>query len=334
MAKPIWKDYYVTLGTADSVDFRITCDGEVIYVGRSHRRPSEDVNRVRINDIVADYLESLRYDANISFTPAAFPVFGVQTPLEGEWDTITEESFINDWSYDYDYNPATMGMSFPINGHISPNQWIVYTAYEATTIDVEITLNDGTTRYRTIQAAISADFNTDFNSDFALVSGGGRTGTAVFRFDEFDDVKSISIDGRVYEVVGCSRYALFYQNAYGGWDSFLIEGNHLQEDSLTRHIREVVYDNRNISNRGRVNYVNEIGKSFTFHTSWLNDEQSSRMHHLLNATNVFLYDSEEDAMIPVILENAGTQHKTYKNNGAKLVNYEIKVTIAQERMRR
>lgn len=319
MAKPIWKDYYVTLGTADSVDFRITCDGEVIYVGRSHRRPSENANKVRINNIVADYLAG---NGSIS------GVIGIQTLLGGVWDTIAEETFTNDWSYDYDYDPATMGMSFPINGHIAYGQWVIYSLYSGSSIQYQVTKANGSISTITVQTGVPTGLT---GSSFEEAVGDNNV---IFKVAD-TNARKMTIGGREYRIVGgCHRYALYYQNAYGGWDTFLIEGNHLQEDSLTRHTREAEYDNRNIGNRGRVNYVNEIDKSFTFHTSWLNDEQSSRMHHLLNATNVFLYDIAEEEMIPVILENTGTQHKTYKNNGAKLVNYEIKVTIAQERMRR
>jgi hypothetical protein len=72
----------------------------------------------------------------------------------------------------------------------------------------------------------------------------------------------------------------------------------------------------------------------TMHTSWLPDDESSRMHHLLNSTNVFLGDLVTGQMIPVILTNTTTEYKTYKGNGGRLVNYTINVTIAQERIRR
>ena len=31
----------------------------------------------------------------------------------------------------------------------------------------------------------------------------------------------------------CNKYCLYYSNAYGGWDSFLINGNTVKQDKIT-----------------------------------------------------------------------------------------------------
>lgn len=335
--QPIWKDYHVTLGVDDAIDFQITANGEVIYTGRSVKRPGQAVNAVRINDICADYLvntlPSLSEDA---LSAMQFPVvFGVRTLVDGEWDTIDEQEFMNDWSYDYDYNPETMGLSFPINGRMDVRQWIVSTAYKSSTITATIRLKSGVSFDVYVPVRISDDFNGDFNYDFSQSVRMAQNQTAVFDLSRWQDVESVTIGNNVFKVVnGCSRYALYYVNAYGGWDSLLIEGNHSEVDNLTRWTREVEYDNRSVQNRGKINYVNEIVKSLTLHTSWLSDDESSRMHHLLNSTNVYLGDLNTGQMIPVILTGTQTEYKTYKGNGGKLVNYAINVSIAQERIRR
>lgn len=335
--QPIWKDYHVTLGVDDAIDFQITANGEVIYTGRSVKRPGQAVNAVRINDICADYLvntlPSLSEDA---LSAMQFPVvFGVRTLVDGEWDTIDEQEFMNDWSYDYDYNPETMGLSFPINGRMDVRQWIVSTAYKSSTITATIRLKSGVSFDVYVPVRISDDFNGDFNYDFSQSVRMAQNQTAVFDLSRWQDVESVTIGNNVFKVVnGCSRYALYYVNAYGGWDSLLIEGNHSEVDNLTRWTREVEYDNRSVQNRGKINYVNEIVKSLTLHTSWLSDDESSRMHHLLNSTNVYLGDLVTGQMIPVILTDTRTDYKTYKGNGGRLVNYAINVTIAQERIRR
>ena len=55
MANPLWKDYYVTLGTDDGIIFRIVVGENTIYTGKSHIRPGETENRIRINDMVLYY---------------------------------------------------------------------------------------------------------------------------------------------------------------------------------------------------------------------------------------------------------------------------------------
>lgn len=336
MANPIWKDYYVNLGTADSAQFRILVGEDVIYTGKAHKRPGQENNQIRINDICADFLENVFPKlVGTTFTEAEYVSFVVQT-LSGEtWSTKATVQFDNDWSYDYDFNPATMGMCFPVNGHIDLRQWVVFTAYNAKTITATIKLANGDSFDVRISVEISSDFNADYNNDFSRSVRASQTGTAVFDLSKWGDVKSVTIGNKSFKVVNtCSRYALYYLNAYGGWDSLLIEGNHSEVDNLTRHMRETEYDNRNVQNRGTHNYVNEIVKTLTLHTSWLSDDESSKMHHLLNSTNVYLGDLNSGRMIPVVLTDTTSEYKTYKGNGGKLVNYAINVTIAQERIRR
>ena len=343
---PIWKDYFVTLGMRAVIPFRIRVqdqNGNIIYNGKSHIKPGETNNSIRINDICADYLtNALPALSQAEFSALSFPLnFVVETFLE-YWTIAGQVQFMNDWSYDDSYNPATMGMSFPVNGRIDSRQWLVYTAYNASTITATLTFTDGTTSQVIIPVEISADFNYDrfpdegiFNTDFARSARAAGSGTAVFDLSAWDNVASVTINGKTWEVVtDCREWVVYYVNAYGGWDSLLIEGNTIETDSLKRHTREMEYDNRSIQNRGTQNYVNEITKSYTLHTSWMSDAESLRMHHLLNSPEVYLFNINTGDMIPVVLNNTTTEFKTYKNNGGRLVNYTIDATLAQERIRR
>ena len=336
---PIWKDYFVTLGMRTVIPFRIRVqdqNGNIIYNGKSHKKPGETNNSIRINDICADYLtNALPALSQAEFSALSFPLnFVVETFLKN-WTIAGQVQIMNDWSYDNSYNPATMGMSFPINGRIDSRQWLVYTAYNASTITATLTFTDGTTSQVIIPVEISADFSDDFNTDFARSAMAAGSGTAVFDLSAWDNVASVTINGKTWEVVtDCREWVVYYVNAYGGWDSLLIEGNTIETDSLKRHTREMEYDNRSIQNRGTQNYVNEITKSYTLHTSWMSDAESLRMHHLLNSPEVYLFNINTGDMIPVVLNNTTTEFKTYKNNGGRMVNYTIDATLAQDRIRR
>lgn len=339
----IWKDYFVNLGTADSVPFRIKVGDDIIYNGKAHRRPNESSILARINDICADYLSNtLPTLSQAEFSALSFPLeFTIENFIvtaqgeEPDWEYVDDVSFINDWSYDNSYNPSTMGMAFPINGRIDARQWLTFTAYNASSVTATLTFKDGTTAQVIIPVEISADFSDDFNVDFARSVRSAGSGTAVFDLSAWDDVAKVTINGKTWDVVtDCKEWVLYYVNAFGGWDSLLIEGNSSEVDNLTRYTREMEYDNRSTLNRGRQNFVNEISKSYTLHTSWLSDAESLRMHHLLNSTDVYLFNINSGEMIPVTLSNTTTEHKTYKSNGNRLVNYSIDVTIAQDRIRR
>ena len=136
MAIPIWKDKVIDLGDYDSMDFCVKLNapsGEMIYRGKAHRRPGESHINIRINDICADHLHNtLPNLSQAEFSELSFPVtFYVQRLIDGAWVSVSTFQFLNDWSYDYGYNVTTMGMAFPINGHVDARQWLVYTAYNA-----------------------------------------------------------------------------------------------------------------------------------------------------------------------------------------------------------
>ena len=343
MANSIWKDYYVNLGTAESIIYRIKVGDTTIYTGNSHLRPGQTQNIIRINDICADYIINVLPNlSQAEFSEITLPVtFDIQIYIQtaqGEppsWEDYASVQFINDWSYDRNYNAEVSGMASPINGKIDANQWVVWTGLNVSQVTATLYFKDGTSSQVIIPVEISNDFNDDFNTDFSRSARSAGSGTAVFNLSAWENVDKIVINGITYKVVSnCSRYALYYLNAYGGWDTLLIEGNTKITDNLTRHNRDTEYDNTEIQNRGTYNYLNEISKTFTLHTSWLSDDEASRMHHLLNSPNVYLLDMETNEMMPVVLTNTATEYKTYKGNGGKLVNYTIEATLAQERIRR
>jgi len=339
MAVPIWKDYVVNLGVDTYIDYRVVIQdtGDIIFSGRSFVRPGDTYIYVRINDICADYLENvLPTLSQAEFSELSLPLtFNVQALRNGSWVDRASVQFLNDWSYDYGYNPATMGMSFPINGHIDPRMPIVWTGLNVSEVNATIYFTDGTSSQVIIPVEITDDFNADFNADFSRSVRSAGSGTAVFFASDWDNVDRVVIGRSTFRVVTeCAKYALYYVNAYGGWDCFLIEGNTLEADTLKRFTREMVYDNRDIQNRGVQNYVNEITKGFTFYSGWLLDDQGERMHHLINSTDVYLYDIARGQMIPVTIPTTSCEYRTYKNQGNKLVNYTIQVQIAQNRIRR
>lgn len=337
MVHPIWKNYLVNLGSDESVEYLISYNSgdslNAIYSGKAWKKPGESSVNICINDICADWLvntfPSLSEDFNRSAMPVEFVV--QQITSAGQYIEVARVKFINDWSYDASYNPETEGMSFPVNGKIDGRQWLLWTGLNVSTIEAHVTMTNGQSMKVFIPIEISNDFNADFNQDFARSVRSAGSGTAVFSPLQWGDVAKVAINGVKYEVIkGCNRYVLYYLNAHGGWDSLLIEGASSEEDRLTRHTMSKV----GVYDREKVNYLNEIQKSITLHTSWLSDEQSLRMHHLLNSTDVYLHDLEKNVILPVILEGSSTPYKTFKGEGGKLVNYTIEVTIAQSRKRR
>lgn len=316
-AIPIWKDKIVDLGTS-SVDFRITADGVVIYTGRAIARPGESTAKVRINEICADYLlMTLPSFLDRTFTSFSLPTFVVQKKPSSTWNTVETVTFYNDLSYDYNFAGDTL--SFPINGRLD-SRMAILTSKKNLSGNVTATYkkSNGTTTTRT-----------------TTVSPTPNDGTSSFVVSAVSDTVEVTVNGNTYKVVtDCSKYCLVYVNAYGGWDQFLIEGNDIEADSLQRFIREQEYNNNTPTNAGKVNYVTEVNKGWTFHSGWLTDVQASRMHHLLDSCLVYLVDNATKATLPVIITTNTAEYKTFKNQGRQAVNYTFTVELAQNRIRR
>lgn len=337
MANPIWRDYTINIGASDSALYRIKVGNAVIYQGRAYKRPGASQVTTRINDICADYLtNTLPNLSQAAFEAVNLPVvFSLEVYELNQWTQVGEISFYNDWSFDPDFNPVTMGLAHPINGKVSSKGWLIYTAYNQSQVSALLTFKDGTTQTLVIPIARSNDFNDDFNVDFSRATASAGSGSATLDLSQWSNLAKVTIGNAVYEVVDdCSRYALHYLNAFGGWDSFLIEGNHLETDTITRTLQDVEYDNQSLMNRGTQVVAAEIVKSMTLNTGWLTDDQSERMHHLVNSVNVYLEDLNEGKFYPVVMNDTTLDRKTFKNNGGRLVNYQLNVTLAQSRIRR
>lgn len=344
MVYPIWKNYEIVFSDAQfilsdkSVEYTISVDSHgavvTIFAGKAWTRPGNVYTTININEVCADWLTNTFPSLSEGFSQSDIPVeFVVQalSTYTGAYKEVARVRFINDWSYDNNHVAETDGLAHPINGRIDSRQWLLWTGLDVSLAEAEVTLVDGSVFSVFIPVEISADFSQDFNADFAKSVRSAGSGTAVFSPSQWGKVAKVSVQGVEYHVVDtCSRYVLYYLNAYGGWDTLLIEGATTEQDNLTRSTinKSGAYD------RQKANYINNIQKRLSLRTSWLSDEQSLKMHHLLNSTDVYLHDLDKNEILPVVLDGATTPYKTFKGEGGKLVNYTIEATIAQTRMRR
>lgn len=341
MAEPIWKDRIVTIASGvDSAGFYIENDatGTSIYSGVAYARPGSGDVDVKINDICADWLQNTFPILVAGMSPADIAALSLPVEFEvyDENGTVKDTvQFYDDWSYDPGFDASTMPLAAPINGRIDCRQWIPYTVLQGSDVTAVLYFEDGTTMTVILPLEVQADFNIDYNEDFAISTRLSGSGTAVFDLSQWSNVVKVVLNGvTTYEVVGCCyAYALLYRNAYGGWDTFLVEGNHLEADALTRYTVGQSYDNSTLRERGIRNYVNDIRKGWTLHTGLLTDEQAGRMHHLLNSVDVYLQDLAAGTIVPVVLTGTETEYKRHAN-GRRFAEYTITAELAQERLRR
>ena len=336
MAQPIWKDYFVDLGapaaSGAGVPFYIysVAKSETIYTGVSYPKPGAASAEARINDVCADYLARYFMEQPDATMPprATFRVYVTTSGSAVLKDTV---EFYNDWSYDPYYNPSSDGQNFPVVPTFAQGQFIPVTLWSGSVGTFTVYMPDGRTYTAAPVKYRAGDFNNDFNDDFLL-----RTqyfgDSYMIPMGDYPGAARVTYKGRTwYASTKCPQYVLYYANAYGGWDSLPVEGKDVRADSLTRYTTGLVYDNSSASARGKDNYLNDIKRTAELWTGWLNADQSSRMHHLLNSTAVYLHDMETGLIHPVVLTSSTTE---YKNARGLMYAYKIEAELAQERLRR
>ena len=153
---------------------------------------------------------------------------------------------------------------------------------------------------------------------------------------EFFNAKSVSFKKGndtllTYDMDNCGEGFLLYKNRFGGWDSFLIEGNIYKYDEYTR-LRGVYpkYPNGYGYSREKMTDRNTIKTRYEINTGWLTDEQAERLvFHLMSSTTVALRSFSDRTnssfpynMVSVSIVDSSVEYKKFRN-GKKMINYTI-----------
>lgn len=329
MAYPIWKDYFVTLGTSSdgsAIKFRLVQGSAVIYTGKAYPRPGSTQVSVRINDILADHFSR-------ALPTEDEDLYGITITIQkyanSSWTTLYQAVFTRDWSYDNGFTPITDTPVVPVVPILNPLQYLPLWGYGGVwEADLIIAPNS------------PGDFCNDFNNDFLyygattihLSSDEGDGDFTFLDLSQYDNLVAVQANGITYQVADmCGGFVLYYLNAYGGWDSLPVQGRTIRTDTYARNNREFIYNNRTYPARGTDNYATEVTEKYTLNIGPLTTEQSANMHHLLGSTFVYLHDIAKGRIHPVVLTNGAEEHKTAAGS---LHFYEVEATLAQNRLRR
>jgi len=335
MRNGIWQDVVFNITPSSTTqtyrDYEIRAFNKQVYVGRGYRDP-EGFIKVRANDIVAGEVYNrvpTEFDeiGDIFLVPC--PNMIVPISIYSGGIRVSYSEVTADWSY-----IANSRLNDPINGHIDPRMPLVFSCMNDDSVNVDGYAKTGDFSYD--------DYNEDYHradihEHYDLTAGNNGNvylnNTDVAKYQWV--VVSNDNDGElIYKVMpACHRYALYYVNAYGGVDFLLMEGNCKRSEDIKRYTHKRVastgYDDRAIVEDANVQDV-----KYRLKTGLLTSAESEKMHHLIGATEVFLYDCETREMRPVVITDTECDHKTYKSEGNRLVQYIINVQLAQERMRR
>lgn len=290
----------------------IIYEGITVPVSETENPLGINIPRLVDSYIHSDELNDLKVDMvlrilNGSLSVDFYDMNGSSPSLEKTFN------YWNDWSgpgYNTTYD-TSMVLSDPIN-HKGCNYMVIpFCIYdnEAATYTVVETKKDGT----------QVDYSLGTPSDSFMYAAG-----------EFFDVKSVSFKKGsdtllTYDMDNCGEGFLLYKNRFGGWDSFLIEGNIYKYDDYNR--LSAVYPNNN--REKRIDRIN-IKTRYEINTGWLTDDEAQRLvFHLLSSPTIGFHSFEDrssgtfpDYLISVSVLDTSVEYKKFRN-GKKMINYTI-----------
>ena len=132
----------------------------------------------------------------------------------------------------------------------------------------------------------------------------------------------------------CGEYAIYYLNAKGGWDSFLLEGYVRRTDNFTRYAieRGFMVDTLEF---GHSNLTNTISIKWECNTHLMTDDESEKFaQHVLGTNSMYLHDLKDNTIYPVTVDDNSVEYKEFRKNGRKFAQYTFKITASQDRQRR
>lgn len=334
---PIWQDYYYR-----PADYQVGEDYHYRLVDHSNNKVLfEGITVAKSTDDYDDYIDDINIPRLIeNYVSSGENSYGEQIDnYSGYWSRLNGSIEVDFYNADTDQ----LIDSFKFFNDWSDLYYEDYQKYGL--IDYNKTLNDPINfkgcQYMEIPFCVYDDSRTRSYSvgnislgtlpeDFCVYTNNAYTGNKV-------DFKRGSTVLFSYDLRHCGNGYLVYRNRFGGWDSFLIEGNISKKESYNRDNYTKKADNISSHRREKFTNSNSIVTSYEFSTGWLSEEESERfVYHLLSSPSVSLYVLD-DCMINyrnggsgpgvVTITNTDAEYKKFKN-GRRLVNYTVSVDVA------
>jgi len=322
---PLWAGSPQTLlSAAGAVSYTVRTgdDNAVIYSGRAVSRPGANSVTVDIADIAADYCrqEMPAFQADLDHdSPEALLVkfnrpFLIQSTSPAVSRTV---NFCADWSYRNDA-PRLRFLSDPVLAVI-PGGGVAIVS-DLCVPATSAALKAGATTLATIPGlTASSPYNLLF--PVAMLDATSVTVTCGTRSQTF------SVDA-------CLKNALYYVNAFGGWDCLPLANIVKGQDIFTRASVALDFVPSSVDPRSRRDFFVSSERTFQVQTPWLTDAQSARFSLHVPGT-VLASFFHNGAFWPVTIDDTQiAADLTASSNGRVPVRHTLTLRLAQYRFRK
>ena len=319
---PVWRDYlYSPSGFTNGQDYAyrlLGSGGTVLYQGITVAPDSSHTpDPVNITRLVENLVNSGDFDYAAGAWKTLPGELTVNFYKVGQVGLIQQWLIWNDWSrYKLVYDSIST-LNDPINFRACQGMKLplcVFQASSTNTWSITETKKNGTSTTTNLSYPSGKKFAVylhNYTSNARKLDF-KRSGTTQFSYD----------------MTACGQGYFLYRNRFGGWDSFLIEGNiYKREDYDKQRYSSPVNTSYGYSVDKHTDRVN-IATTYEAHTGWLTDDEAERLvYHLLSSPKVYFTSFQGDHyelgdMKEVNLTGSQAEYKKYRN-GRKLTSYTI-----------
>lgn len=321
---PVWQNNLIELDSSlgNRVEYTLVDidTNEVIYSGKVNKLPNGDTIGIDVTKIVGNYLKNPFPYITLN-TTNVFSIndYSKTVDIKVGGNIVETVTVYNSWGYkDLPYSNI---ISDPIRKVADRRQFFVCSVYNPTAIfkNVEYRLTNGT------DSLYKYGISATHKKQTILIDGTLRN---------YPQYNKLKVGNLTYDIIeSCAEWCLYYSNAYGGWDSLLINGNSKKTDNISSQYYVQSYNN-NTYQFEKTKYLNVITPKYVLYTDYFNDDEQSRFHHLLESTEVYLHNLNTNEILPVNITNTSCDYTTFTNNGKKKWYNTINVEVAQERIRK
>lgn len=319
-----------TLSASGSVaEVSAKADGVTYYNGKVYAKPNVSYINLTINDLV-------RMVMPVSYLHGAPSKTNGVGESVGKVVTITigsaswELFFIPDYSANRLVNDARQMGSYyrgllnaPIRLECYPAVPIWVTAYNGTASPYNINIS----HYTSASSATT--------SSLSIPALSARDATIYKASTLYNKVvASIGADKLTYMgTEWCGRYILIYRNAFGGRDFLALKGAVTMQDDYERQSVVRAYDGDEEEDDEVQRLYADISAqrttTFIANSGLLTEDESSRMWHIFQSLDVWLYDTQEGTMTAVTIKDTSISRKTQATEGGKAINYQMTLEVAE-----
>lgn len=323
---PVWKDTYFEYPDVTTLSYTIYDGDNALYSGKSVAVPNSIGVNFNVNRICSNYLNSRLPEGikNGYYTNANYSkLFTIKNDKN---NIIGQYRFHNSYLYSNDNEVVLLSQHIKDKYVIDRRQYFICSLFNRNNSNANFIL-----KYATATNTTGTIYNgvIDNTAQSIIIEREKyKNDTNIIRL-------AVTTQGNIIADIEdtCYDYCLYYCNALGGWDSLLVGGNVVKTDKINSKYYTKDVDNKT-TEFAKTKFMNIITPTYKIYTDWFNDNEQSRLHHLLESTEVYLHNLNTDTIEPVNITNNTCEYKTYTNNGKKKWYNTIDLEVAQEKIRK